>query len=114
MAYGVAAQCAHCDSLIVDPTTRVIHGDIAYCCPNCAAAMEQQGSGSDPHSLSQAGDLRCDHCGTVIIDESTMATRGDQAYCCLNCARAMEHTPSGTTGEQAARRSATNRPNTTG
>ena len=75
MAYGVAAQCAHCDSLIVDPTTRVIHGDIAYCCPNCAAAMEQQGSGSDAHSLSQAGDLRCEFFSITLTTSATSGPR---------------------------------------
>jgi DNA-directed RNA polymerase subunit RPC12/RpoP len=45
-----AARCAHCETRIVDPTTQVVHGDKTYCCANCSAAMEQTGSGSDPHS----------------------------------------------------------------
>jgi len=97
MTYGVVTQCAHCDSSIVDPTTRVIAGNRVYCCPNCAAALEQQGSGSDPHTLTQAGRLRCNHCAAVILDESTMTTRDGQTYCCLNCQRAMEQAPTGTT-----------------
>ena len=82
-------RCAHCDTAIVDPTTRVVHGDKTYCCANCAAAMEQGGGGSDPHALAHAGDLRCAHCRTAIVDESTMESRGDLAFCCANCARAM-------------------------
>ena len=82
------ANCAHCDVPIVDPTTQVVHGGATYCCPNCAAAMEQGGSGSDPRTLSHDEDLRCAHCGTPIIDEKTMESRGDQAFCCGNCAQA--------------------------
>jgi hypothetical protein len=99
MTYGVTTRCAHCDSSIVDPTTRVIAGDRVYCCPNCAAALEQRGSGSDPHTLTQAGHLRCSHCGAVIVDESTMTTYDEQAYCCLNCQRAMEQAPTGTASQ---------------
>jgi DNA-directed RNA polymerase subunit RPC12/RpoP len=70
----------------VDPTTQVVHGDLTYCCANCSEAMEQGGSGSDPHTLEHEGDLRCAHCGVRIVDESTMESRGDQAFCCHNCA----------------------------
>ena len=84
-----ATRCAHCGVPIVDPTTQVVHGDQTYCCPNCSAAMEQGGMGSDPHALDHAGDLRCAHCGAAIVDEATMTSRGDQAFCCSNCASAM-------------------------
>jgi len=97
MTYSATAQCAHCDSSIVDPTTRVIAGNRVYCCPNCAAALDQRGSGSNPHTLTQAGHLRCNHCAAVIIDESTMTTRDGQTYCCVNCQRAMEQALTGTT-----------------
>jgi hypothetical protein len=91
---SATTRCAHCDTPIVDPTTQVVHGDKTYCCPNCSAAMEQGGQGSDPHALEQAGDLRCAHCRAVIVDEATMVTRGDEAYCCSNCAAAMgTHSP---------------------
>ena len=89
MADDSRARCAHCDVPIVDPTIQVVHGDMTFCCANCAAAMEQSGSGSDPHVGDRAGDLRCAHCGTPIVDESTMESRGDQAFCCSNCARSM-------------------------
>jgi len=90
MTYGVATECAHCSCPIVDPTTRVIAGDRIYCCPNCAAALEQHGSGSDPHTLQQGNHLRCAHCSSVILDEATMVTGQGQTYCCVNCQRAME------------------------
>ena len=83
------ANCAHCDVPILDETVQVVHGDATYCCANCAAAMEQGGSGSDRDSLSQPDALRCSHCGTPIIDERTMETRGDQAFCCASCAAVM-------------------------
>jgi DNA-directed RNA polymerase subunit RPC12/RpoP len=79
--------CAHCGSAILDPTTSTIHGDMTYCCTNCAAAMEQQGSGSDPQAMEHAEDLRCSHCGTPIVDESTMDARGSDPYCCTNCSQ---------------------------
>ena len=82
--------CAHCDCPIVDPTTQVVAGDKTYCCPNCSAAMEQQGQGSDPQALEHAGDLRCAHCRAPIVHEMTMTSRGDQAFCCNNCAAAMD------------------------
>ena len=37
-------MCAHCNEEILDQTTMVTHGDLSYCCPNCAAAMEESGS----------------------------------------------------------------------
>jgi DNA-directed RNA polymerase subunit RPC12/RpoP len=83
------AMCAQCQTPIVDPTTRVIHGDMTYCCPNCSEAMEQHGSGSDPDVLQVDGHLRCAHCSVVIVDEATMESRGDQAFCCANCSAAM-------------------------
>lgn len=79
-------RCAHCQVAIVDPTTQVVHGDMTYCCANCAAAMEQTTGGSDPRPLAHAGDLHCTHCATPIVDESTMVSRGDNAFCCANCA----------------------------
>jgi hypothetical protein len=82
-------RCASCDSPIVDPTSQVIHGALTYCCANCAEAMEQSGSGSDPHAGRYENALRCAHCNAPIVDESTMQTRGDEAFCCANCAHAM-------------------------
>ena len=82
------AQCAHCKTPIVDPTTRVVHSNMVYCCPNCSAAMEQQGPGSDPDSVSARNRLLCAHCGTPIVDEDTMESRGDDPFCCANCAAA--------------------------
>jgi hypothetical protein len=84
-----ATRCAHCDSPIVDPTAQVVHGSMTFCCPNCAAAMEQSGSGSDPHAGRYENELHCAHCGCAIVDEATMQTKGDDAFCCVNCARAM-------------------------
>jgi hypothetical protein len=83
------ARCAHCEVQISDPTTQVVHGDMTYCCANCAAAVEQTTGGSDPKPLSHAGDLRCAHCDCAIVDESSMVARGDQPFCCTNCASAM-------------------------
>ena len=82
-------RCAHCQSPIVDPTTRVTQGGRVYCCPNCSAAMEGAGGGSDPQAGRREGALRCAHCGVPIVDEATMESRGDQAFCCRNCAAAM-------------------------
>ena len=87
-AHDSMARCAHCDVFISDPTTQVVHGDMIFCCPNCSAAMEQHGSGSDPRPLAHAGDLRCVHCGADIVDESSMVSRGGEAFCCANCAAA--------------------------
>jgi hypothetical protein len=83
------ARCAHCEVQISDPTTQVVHGDMTYCCANCAAAVEQTSGGSDPRPHGHAGDLRCAHCDCAIVDESSMVARGDAAYCCTNCASAM-------------------------
>ena len=58
---------------------------MTYCCANCATAMEQQGSGSDPRAPEHDEDLHCTHCGTPIVDESTMDARGSDPYCCTNC-----------------------------
>jgi hypothetical protein len=88
MARGTA-ECAHCGVQIVDPTSRVVHGDQTFCCANCSAAMEETGSGSDRRTLRHEGDLRCAHCAAPIVDESTMESRGDQAFCCANCATAV-------------------------
>jgi hypothetical protein len=82
-------RCAHCESPIVDPTTQVIHGSLTFCCANCSEAMEQSGSGSDPHAGRYENALRCAHCDTPILDESTMVSHGDDAFCCTNCAQAM-------------------------
>jgi hypothetical protein len=86
-----ATECAHCRTTITDPTTQVVHGDKTYCCANCAAAMEQSGSGSDRQTRSHAEDLRCAHCGVAIVEESTMQSRADQAYCCANCLDAIDN-----------------------
>ena len=80
-------SCEHCGSLITDPSTSVNHGGLVYCCANCAGAVEQEGSGSDPHAAVHENDLRCVHCGTPIADESTMRSRGNDPYCCDNCLR---------------------------
>jgi len=82
----IATHCAHCGAPIIDPTTQVVHGQNAYCCPNCAAAMEQHGAGASPHPRGDAHDFVCAHCRVPIVDESTMQSRGDLAFCCANCA----------------------------
>ena len=82
-------RCAHCQSPIVDSSTRVTQGGRVYCCPNCSAAMEGAGGGSDPHAGTRPGALRCAHCGVPIVDAATMESRGDQTFCCHNCAAAM-------------------------
>jgi DNA-directed RNA polymerase subunit RPC12/RpoP len=87
MATAVSS-CAHCGVAISDPTTQVVHGGVTYCCPNCSAAMEQGGGGSDPHATNKSGELHCAHCGSAIVDENTMVTSGDDAFCCVNCSRA--------------------------
>jgi DNA-directed RNA polymerase subunit RPC12/RpoP len=78
-------RCDHCGTLIHDSATMVDHGGVVYCCANCASAVEQQGSGSDPQAPTRDNDLRCQHCGAPIADESTMMSRGDDPYCCPNC-----------------------------
>jgi hypothetical protein len=78
-------HCHHCGTPIRDSATAIDHGGLVYCCANCAGAMEQEGSGSDPHATVHENDLRCEHCGTAIADESTMRSRGNDAYCCANC-----------------------------
>ena len=83
------ADCANCGVPIVDPTTQVLHGNQSFCCPNCSAANEQSGMGSDPQSPEHANALVCAHCGVRIVDETTMESRGDDAFCCANCARAV-------------------------
>jgi hypothetical protein len=85
-----AALCAYCQTPIVDPTTQVVHGDMIYCCPNCSAAMEESGSGSDPKTRAHEGALRCAHCGVPIVDESTMQSRANEAFCCANCLDAID------------------------
>ena len=87
-----ATRCAHCDVLIVNPASSETHGGRTYCCRNCAHAMEQSGSGSDPQAGRYENELTCAHCGAPIVDESSMETKGDQAFCCDNCARAMATT----------------------
>jgi hypothetical protein len=67
----------------------VVHVGQTYCCTNCSNAMEQSGSGSDPHAGHYENALHCAHCGVPIVDEATMQSRGDEAFCCANCARAM-------------------------
>jgi hypothetical protein len=83
------ALCAHCEVSITDPTTEVVHGDLTYCCTNCAEAMERVAGGSDPRPLSRRDVPRCSHCDTPIVDKRSMETRGEQVFCCANCARAM-------------------------
>ncbi len=77
--------CLHCGAPIQDTATMVDHGGAIFCCANCAAAMEQEGSGSDPQAPAHENNLHCIHCGTPIADESTMRSRGDDAFCCENC-----------------------------
>src|SRR4051812_964534 len=86
-------RCAHCDSPIVDPTTRRVHGDSVFCCANCSAAMEGAGLGSGNQTRRQEGTLLCAHCDCPIVDESSMESRGDAAFCCRNCAQAMGTMP---------------------
>ena len=74
--------CAHCGVEIVDPVDQVVHGDLTFCCANCAEAMEQRGSDSFDRAP------RCAHCDTPIIDRTTMRQRGAQVFCCSNCASA--------------------------
>jgi hypothetical protein len=81
--------CANCEVTITDPTTEVVHGDLTFCCANCAEAMEHIAGGSDPKPLSQRAHARCSHCGTPIVDERTMERRADQVFCCRNCAEAV-------------------------
>ena len=83
------ANCAHCQVPITDPTVQVVHGGSTFCCANCAAAMEEGGSGSDPKTLSHPDALRCAHCGSAIVDETSMVSRGSDAFCCRNCATDM-------------------------
>jgi hypothetical protein len=83
-------RCANCDVEIVDPVVQVVHGTRVFCCANCAEAMEQKGSGSDPRVLSHAEDPRCAHCESPIVFRATMETRGDKVYCCSNCAQAAD------------------------
>jgi DNA-directed RNA polymerase subunit RPC12/RpoP len=97
------ANCAHCEVTIVDPTVQVVHGAATFCCANCAAAVEESGSGSDPRTLSHPDALRCGHCGTAIVDESTMVSRGDQAFCCANCAREMASSANAAEGRLGVR-----------
>ena len=82
------SHCAQCGVEIVDPTTRIVHTNQTFCCPNCSAAMDATGSGSDPRAMHHDEDLKCEHCGVYIVHEDTMETRGNEAYCCANCARA--------------------------
>jgi hypothetical protein len=87
-AGGGTARCEHCHSPITDPTTQVVHGGLTFCCPNCSAALEQYGPGSDPDSTTGKNHLRCAHCNAPIVHEQHMESRGDQAFCCRNCAQA--------------------------
>lgn len=82
------SNCAHCGVEIVDPTTRVVQTSGTFCCPNCSAAMDATGSGSDPKAMRHDEALKCEHCGVFIVHEDTMETRGNEAFCCANCARA--------------------------
>lgn len=79
-------RCTYCEVAIVDPSTQVVHGDQTYCCPNCAHAMEQGGSGSDPYALESSGEIRCAHCGVEIVHDDTMTERDGSVFCCANCA----------------------------
>jgi hypothetical protein len=74
--------CANCGVEIVDPVVQVVHGDLLFCCANCAEAMEQPGGGSHEHAP------RCAHCDTPIVYRATMETRGELVFCCSNCAAA--------------------------
>jgi hypothetical protein len=77
--------CDHCGSAIQVTSTLVAHGGLVYCCANCSAAEEQEGSGSDPHAGRRENDLRCRHCGTAISDESSVRSMESDAFCCDNC-----------------------------
>jgi hypothetical protein len=74
--------CAHCGVEIVDPVVQVIHGDLTFCCANCAEAMEQ------PGLADHLQEPRCAHCGTPIVHKATMERRADRVFCCSNCAAA--------------------------
>lgn len=74
--------CAHCGVEIIDPVVQVVHGELTFCCANCAEAMEQQAyDGRDDAP-------RCAHCDTPIVSRATMEQRGDRVFCCSNCASA--------------------------
>jgi len=79
------STCDHCGAVIADSGTMINHGGLVYCCANCAGAVEQEGSGSDPHAARWENELHCVHCGTAITDETTMVSRADDAFCCENC-----------------------------
>jgi len=80
------ASCANCDVPITDPTSQVVHSARSFCCTNCSAAMEDSGSGSDPHAGRHENSFTCARCGCAIVHELTMQSRGDDAFCCANCA----------------------------
>lgn len=73
--------CANCGVEIVDPVVQVVHGDLVFCCANCAEAMEQPGSRREQVQ-------RCAHCDTPIVYRATMEVRGTRVFCCSNCAAA--------------------------
>jgi hypothetical protein len=77
-------RCANCGVEIVDPVVQVVHGDLVFCCTNCAEAMEQPGSKREEVQ-------RCAHCDTPIVYRATMEVRGEQVFCCDNCAAAGAH-----------------------
>lgn len=75
--------CAHCGVEIVDPVVQVVHGDLTFCCANCAEAMEHSGAEGHKHTP------RCAYCDTPVVHRATMEQRGEQIFCCSNCASVM-------------------------
>ena len=88
MCDAVVLACTNCGVPIVDPVVQVVHNDRVFCCPNCAEAMEQTGSGAYPSTVKRERDPLCAHCGSPIVFRATMETRGDNVFCCSNCAQA--------------------------
>ena len=53
MCDAVVLACTNCGVPIVDPVVQVVHNDRVFCCPNCAEAMEQTGSGAYPSTVKR-------------------------------------------------------------
>lgn len=88
MTSNAEGSCARCQAPLTDPTTRVVHGDVSYCCANCSEAAEQWGAGSDPHAPNQPDNPHCARCSAPLVDEAPLESRGDSIFCCRNCASA--------------------------
>ena len=88
MCGAVVLACTNCGVPIVDPVVQVVHNERVFCCPNCAEAMEQTGSGAYPSTVKRERDPLCAHCGSPIVFRATMEKRGDDVFCCTNSAQA--------------------------